>query len=402
MSTLFSCSYWGCFILMIKPIHYSLLIIKPMVLSFIDLASPKIITYMWNLGSLLGMVLLIQIITGLFLSFYYISSVSIAFNSVIYIIREVNLGWLFRIIHANGARLFFVACYLHIGRGLYYRSYQLNQTWIRGTIIYLLLIATGFLGYVLPWGQISLWGAIVITNLVRIVPLIGVKLIQWVWGGYSIGTATLNCFYSLHYIIPFIIIVIVPIHLLTLHKYGSRTPIGLINNLIKIKFDGLFTIKDSVNISVFLIFINLVLYIPFALIETENFIIASSINSPLHIVPEWYFLYIYAILRAVPNKVGGVIAICLALALIFLIRLLYKRWKINTYSNYRALFWLLIFVFILLTWVGRQPVEYPFIQVGQIITIVYFMCFLAILWFNLTCNKIFLYQWSKEYTNFKH
>jgi ubiquinol-cytochrome c reductase cytochrome b subunit len=376
---------------MIKASRYLITPLNIVISSFVDLGSPKSITYLWNFGRLLGIILIIQIFTGLFLSFYYISDTSMAFNSVVYIIREVNYGWLFRVVHANGARLFFLVCYAHIGRGIYYGSYRLTKAWISGRIIYILLIATGFLGYVLPWGQISLWGAIVITNLISVIPFIGTKLVQWIWGGYRIGNSTLNCFYSLHYLVPFIILIIVIFHIIWLHISGSRSPVGIISNYIKVKFDLFFSIKDIINIIILLVFILLTLMFPFSLIESENFVKASPLNSPIHIVPEWYFLFIYAILRAVPNKIGGVLALCGALVCIFLLSQLQQEWKTSINTFYKCQFWLFVRIFLMLTWLGGQPVETPYIFLGQISTILYFTFFILEYYENSILHKLYSY-----------
>jgi len=319
----------------------------------------------------------IQIFRGLFLSFYYISDATLAFNSIVHIMYDINYGWLFRFIHTNGARLFFLVCYTHIARGLFYSSYRLMKTWLSGSTIYILLIGTGFLGYVLPWGQISLWGAIVITNLIRVFPVLGVRIIIWLWGGYSIGTATLNCFYSIHYLLPLVILLFVIIHIIFLHESGSRMSVGGIFDIsIKVKFDPAFTIKDSVNVTIFMLFLLLNLSYPFILIERENSIQANPISSPIHIVPEWYFLYIYAILRSIPNKVGGVLSLCLAIICIFLIRLYNKEWIVKNLLQHKILFFTIIAIFFLLTWLGGQPVEHPYIIIGQIRGIIYFIYFL--------------------------
>jgi len=345
--------------------------------SLLNLMSPKVITYLWNLGRMLGLVLVIQIFRGLFLSFYYISDRTLAFNSIVHIMYDINYGWIFRFIHTNGASLFFLICYTHIGRGLFYRSYRLIKTWLRGSTIYILLIGTGFLGYVLPWGQMSLWGAIVITNLISVIPVLGVKIIIWLWGGYSISTATLNCFYSIHYLLPLVILLFVVVHIIFLHERGSRISVGGIFDIIlKVKFDPAFTIKDSVNVIIFILFLLLNICHPFLLIERENSIQANPLSSPIHIVPEWYFLYIYAILRSIPNKVGGVLSLCLAVACIFLIRLYNKEWMTKNLLQHKVLFFALITIFLLLTWLGAQPVEYPYIIIGQIRGIIYFTYFL--------------------------
>jgi len=320
---------------------------------------------------------MVQIFTGIFLSFHYISDASLAFNSIVHIIYDINCGWLFRFIHTNGASLFFLTCYIHIARGIFYGSYRIRKTWLRGSTIYILLIGTGFLGYVLPWGQMSLWGAIVITNLIRVIPVLGRRIIIWLWGGYRIGTPTLNCFYSLHYILPIVILLFVLLHIIFLHGRGSRISVGgIFDIIVKTKFDPAFTIKDGLNIVTFILFMMLNLWSPFILMERENSIQANPMRSPIHIVPEWYFLYIYAILRSIPNKVGGVLSLCLAIICIFTLRLYNKEWTVkNLLVQHRALFFMLVSIFILLTWLGGQPVEYPYITLGQIRGFIYFIYF---------------------------
>jgi len=360
-----------------KSVLTSDLLLKIMTEALLNLCSPKTITYMWNLGRILGLVLMVQIFTGIFLSFHYISDASLAFNSIVHIIYDINCGWLFRFIHTNGASLFFLTCYIHIARGIFYGSYRIRKTWLRGSTIYILLIGTGFLGYVLPWGQMSLWGAIVITNLIRVIPVLGRRIIIWLWGGYRIGTPTLNCFYSLHYILPIVILLFVLLHIIFLHERGSRISVGGIFDItVKTKFDPAFTIKDGLNIVTFILFMMLNLWSPFILMERENSIQANPMRSPIHIVPEWYFLYIYAILRSIPNKVGGVLSLCLAIICIFTLRLYNKEWTVkNLLVQHRALFFMLVSIFILLTWLGGQPVEYPYITLGQIRGFIYFIYF---------------------------
>jgi len=363
-------------------------LIRPFSNSLLLLKIAKRLTYSWNFGSLLGIILIIQIISGLFLSFHYIPEINHSFNIIAYVIRDVRCGWLLRLIHANGARIFFIICYTHIGRGIFHSSFRLKGAWLRGSIIYILLIATAFLGYVLPWGQISLWGAIVITNLIRTIPIIGLTIVQWVWGGYRIGNATLNCFYSLHFLVPFLIIVIVVGHIVLLHSTGSSRSIGLITSLIKVKFDSSFIIKDGLNVVGLILFLVLLLWIPFIFIEAENFIKGNSLSSPVHIVPEWYFLFVYAILRSIPNKIGGVIILCLAIICLFIIILSNKNWKRSNYNWYKALFWLFVSIFFYLTWIGIQPVEAPYINLGQISAFIYFSIFFIEIRFNWFNNIV--------------
>jgi len=322
-------------------------------------------------------VLIIQIGTGILLSFHYLSDVTTAFNSVVYINNEVYNGWLIRTIHMNGASLFFVIIYSHIAKGFFYSSHFLWKAWIRGIIIYLVLIGTAFLGYVLPWGQISLWGAIVITNLISVIPILGNKIIVWLWGGYRIGLSTLNCFYSIHYLLPFIIIMIIIIHIIFLHETASSGPIsGSYDPIIKIKFDPNFSIKDILNIVLVYSFILLNLSSPFKLIESENSIKANYISSPIHIVPEWYFLYVYAVLRSIPNKIGGVFALCVTILLLFMVVLLQTNWGDRNIKRYSFNFFLFVATIFILTWLGSQPVEWPYIELGVISAIAYLIFFI--------------------------
>lgn len=358
--------------------------------SLIDLPSPSNITLWWNFGSLLGICLIIQLVTGIFLAIHYTANTELAFRRVIHITRDVNNGWLLRRLHANGASLFFICLYLHIGRGIYYGSYKLVITWSIGVIIFLTIIATAFLGYVLPWGQISFWGATVITNLLSAIPYIGGDLVKWLWGGFSIDNATLTRFFTLHFLLPFIIAAITIIHLLFLHQTGSRNPLGIKRNYDKIPFHPYFSIKDLIGIVIVLfIFIILNLLEPRLLGDPENFLPANPIVTPVHIQPEWYFLFAYAILRSIPNKLGGVIAIILSIAIILIIpitnKIKFKR--IMFYPVNQLLFWSLISTIILLTWIGARPAEEPYIWVGQILTVYYFAFYLI----NPTLFKI----WDK-------
>jgi ubiquinol-cytochrome c reductase cytochrome b subunit len=340
---------------------------------------PINISYFWNFGSLLGSFLFIQIIRGFFLSIHYCPNTSLAFYRIIHIIQNVKFGWLFHNIHINGASIFFIFLYLHIRRGLYYNSFKLTHTWNIGITIYILSIATAFLGYVLPWGQISFWGATVITNLISTIPYIGTDVTQWIWGGFSINNATLNRFYSFHFIIPFIILIIVIIHIYFLHLTGSINPLGTNRNLNKIPFNFYFTIKDIFGLNlIFLIFIIITLQYPYLLGDPDNFSPANPIVTPIHIQPEWYFLFAYAILRSIPNKLIGVIALISSIFILYSLPFI-KSFKINSSQFYfinQLLFWLFINIFIILTWLGAQPIESPFIFLSQLISILYFSFFL--------------------------
>lgn len=361
-----------------KSIFKKNLILNIIYNSLINLPSPINISIWWNFGSLLGICLINQIIRGFFLSIHYSPNIENAFFRVIHIIQDVNYGWLFRLIHINGASMFFICIYIHIGRGLYYNSFLLKKTWIIGVIILLLTIGTAFIGYVLPWGQISFWGATVITNLVSAIPYIGDIIVKWLWGGFSVNNATLNRFYSIHFILPFIILIIVIIHLTFLHETGSRNPIGLNRNYFKIPFNPYYSIKDILGF-IFLIFILLIICLinPYILSDPENFNQANSIITPIHIQPEWYFLFAYAILRSIPNKLGGVIALILSILILIILSFNFN-YLIKGYKFYfinKNIFWLFIFLFNILTWIGAKPVENPFILIGQISSIIYFLYF---------------------------
>nr|YP_010960792.1 cytochrome b [Poraniopsis inflata]WNH38683.1 cytochrome b [Poraniopsis inflata] len=347
--------------------------------SLIDLPSPSNLSIWWNFGSLLGLCLIIQIITGLFLAMHYTSDISLAFSSICHICRDVNYGWLLRNIHANTASFFFLCLYFHIGRGLYYGSYVNSETWYIGIILLLLVMLTAFVGYVLPWGQMSFWGATVITNLVSAIPYIGPSIVQWIWGGFSIDNATLTRFFAFHFLFPFIITALSIIHLLFLHQTGSNNPIGIESNFDKAPFHTYFSTKDTTGfIILFVLLSSIVLLSPNLLNDPENFNPANPLITPIHIQPEWYFLFAYAILRSIPNKLGGVIALLASILILFLVPTLHT--SSNQANTFRpasqSLFWALATTFIILTWLGSQPVEDPFILFGQISSIVYFSLFL--------------------------
>nr|UPL65375.1 cytochrome b [Nithecus jacobaeae] len=358
--------------------------------SLIDLPSPSNISLWWNFGSLLGMCLMIQIITGIFLAMHYTSNIEAAFNSIIHITRDVNNGWLIRNTHANGASLFFICLYMHIGRGMYYGSYKLMQTWYVGIIMLFLIMGTAFLGYVLPWGQMSLWGATVITNLLSAVPYIGNELVKWLWGGFSVDNATLTRFFTLHFLMPFILSAMTIIHLLFLHQTGSNNPMGINSNYDKVPFHPYFSIKDITGMMfVLMLFSMLILMEPRLLSDPENYIMANPLVTPVHIQPEWYFLFAYAILRSIPNKLGGVIAMILSITIIIILPMTNKsKFQGNTfYPINKILFWMFINNMILLTWIGARPAEEPFILMGQMLTINYFMYFII--------NPVMLKLWDK-------
>nr|YP_009712042.1 cytochrome b [Hasora badra]QGG43668.1 cytochrome b [Hasora badra] len=358
--------------------------------SLIDLPTPSNISSWWNFGSLLALCLMIQIITGLFLTMYYTANIDLAFYSVNYICRNVNYGWLIRTLHANGASFFFICIYLHIGRGIYYESFNLKYTWMVGVLILFLLMATAFMGYVLPWGQMSFWGATVITNLLSAIPYLGTMLVQWIWGGFAVDNATLTRFYSFHFLFPFIILMLTMIHLLFLHQTGSNNPLGINSNLDKIPFHPFFTFKDLIGfISLLFILIMLTLTNPYLLGDPDNFIPANPLVTPIHIQPEWYFLFAYAILRSIPNKLGGVIALVLSILILIILPMTFnkKMQGIQFYPLNQLLFWTMVSTVILLTWIGARPVEDPYVITGQILTLLYFSYFII----NPIINKM----WDK-------
>nr|QNT26958.1 cytochrome b [Trigonopterus daun] len=354
-------------------------LVKILTSSLVNLPTPSNISSMWNFGSLLGLCLIIQIMTGMFLSMHYCPNMDLAFNSVAHICRNVNFGWLIRTLHANGASLLFVCLYIHIGRGLYYSSYNLAETWMSGVTIFFLVMASAFLGYVLPWGQMSFWGATVITNLLSAIPFLGNSLVQWIWGGFSVSNATLARFFSFHFILPFIVLAMIMIHLFFLHQTGSSNPLGLNSNLDKLTFHPYFTFKDLVGFSVMIFLLTtLALKAPYLLSDPDNFIPANPMVTPVHIQPEWYFLFAYAILRSIPNKLGGVTALVLSIAILYSSPFTNKKKFLSTqfYPINKMMFWSLFSIFLLLTWIGARPVEDPYILVGQILTTLYFSFFL--------------------------
>nr|YP_010417854.1 cytochrome b [Hypolimnas anthedon]USF18013.1 cytochrome b [Hypolimnas anthedon] len=379
----------------LNPIRKKHPIIKIINNSLIDLPSPSNISSWWNFGSLLALCLMIQIITGLFLTMYYTANIEMAFYSVNYICRNVNYGWLIRTLHANGASFFFICIYFHIGRGIYYESFNLKYTWMVGVIILFLLMATAFMGYVLPWGQMSFWGATVITNLLSAIPYLGTMLVNWIWGGFAVDNATLTRFYTFHFLFPFIIMMLTMIHLLFLHQTGSNNPLGINSNLDKIPFHPFFTFKDLIGfIMLILILILLSLINPYLLGDPDNFIPANPLVTPIHIQPEWYFLFAYAILRSIPNKLGGVIALVMSILILIILPFTFnkKMQGIQFYPMNQILFWSLIVIIMLLTWIGARSVEAPYIITGQLLTILYFSYFiinpiLNKMWDNLIFNN---------------
>nr|YP_010394514.1 apocytochrome b [Phytophthora pluvialis]UXG56164.1 apocytochrome b [Phytophthora pluvialis]DAZ88561.1 TPA_asm: apocytochrome b [Phytophthora pluvialis]DAZ88951.1 TPA_asm: apocytochrome b [Phytophthora pluvialis] len=350
----------------------------------IDYPTPINLNYFFGFGSLAGIMLVVQILTGIFLAMHYTPHIDLAFNSVEHIMRDVNNGWLLRYIHANGASFFFIVVYVHLFRGLYYGSYitPREALWCSGIIIFILMMATAFMGYVLPWGQMSFWGATVITNLFSAIPLIGKDVVDWLWGGFAVDNPTLNRFFSLHFTFPFVIVGAVLIHLILLHEVGSNNPLGITLKTENIPFYPYFYTKDLFGLMVlFLIFFIFIFFYPNTLGHPDNYIEANPMKTPLHIVPEWYFLPFYAILRSIPNKIGGVIA--MFGSLIILLTIPFTNSSEIRSTAFRPLFkvcyWLLVVSFLLLGWVGQCPVEYPYTEIGIISMIYYFFFFIIII-----------------------
>lgn len=350
----------------------------------IDLPAPSNISYMWGFGSILGLCLIIQMASGIFLAMHYVGDISLAFISVEHIMRDVNNGWLLRYIHANGASMFFIMVYIHIGRGLYYGSYTKPReiVWGVGVVIFIVMMATAFLGYTLPWGGMSYWGSVVITNLISAVPYIGQDIVEWVWGGFSVSGATLNRFYSIHYTLPFIIAGLAIVHLIALHEHGSNNPVGVEGDIDKVPFHPYYSIKDVFGYGVFIIFFaTIVFYAPNLLGHPDNYVPANPLVTPPHIQPEWYFLFAYAILRSIPNKLLGVIAlfgsllILLVLPYVHVSQIRSSQWR----PLGRVLFWFFVGNFALLTYIGAMPVEEPWVQVGQLASVLYFAYFVVLL-----------------------
>ncbi len=361
---------------------------------------PINITYFWNFGVLAAVCLIIQIITGIFLAMHYVAHADLAFISVEHIMRDVNYGWLIRYIHANGASMFFLVVYVHVFRGLYYGSYMYPRQilWCIGVIILLIMILTAFMGYVLPWGQMSFWAATVITNLASAVPVIGDSIVYWLWGGFSVDNPTLNRFFSLHYLFPFIIVALVGLHIIFLHENFSNNPLGIKSNTDQIPFGPYFLIKDLYGVILFLMFFSVFLYFaPNYLGHTDNYIPANPMVTPTHIVPEWYFLPFYAILRSVPDKLGGVILLLASILILLGLPFITKS-DIRS-SSFRLLhkifFWIFFFDCLILGWIGGKSIETPFYELGQIATGFYFAYFLIIL---PGCNLLENIFW-KRYSN---
>src|SRR5271163_2781160 len=354
--------------------------------SFIAYPTPRNLNYWWTFGGILAFMLTVQILTGIVLAMHYTPNVNLAFNSVESIMRDVNYGWLLRYIHANGASFFFVAVYIHIARGMYYGSYKEPREvlWILGVILFLLMVATGFMGYVLPWGQMSFWAATVITYLFSAIPGVGDPIVTWLWGGYAVGNPTLNRFYSLHYLLPFVIAGVVVLHIWALHVAGQNNPAGVEAKTEKdtVAFTPYATIKDAFGVTCFLIFFAwFIFYMPNYLGDADNYIPANPGVTPQHIVPEWYYLPFYAILRSIPNKLAGVTAMFSAIIVLAFLPWLDSA-KTRS-SKYRPLakqfFWIFVVVCVLLGYLGAQPPEGIYVIAGRILTFCYFAYFLIVL-----------------------
>nr|QUL61647.1 cytochrome b [Coenobita rugosus]WHM52691.1 cytochrome b [Coenobita rugosus] len=357
--------------------------------ALVDMPIPSNISIFWNFGSLLGLCLVVQIVTGLFLAMHYVAHIDLAFSSVAHIQRDVNYGWLLRTLHANGASFFFICLYLHIGRGMYFGSYMIFHAWMVGVVILFLVMATAFLGYVLPWGQMSFWGATVITNLFSAIPYIGTSLVQWIWGGFAVENATLTRFFTFHFLFPFVVAAATMVHILFLHQAGANNPLGVPSQVDKVPFHPYFTFKDIVGFLVMLMaLVLLTLLHPYLLGDPDNFIPANPLVTPAHIQPEWYFLFAYAILRSIPNKLGGVVALVLSVAILMILPFTHfsKFRSLSFYPLNQVLFWFLVSVVVLLTWIGARPVEDPYIITGQVLTISYFSFYLimplAAMWWD--------------------
>nr|ABM53206.1 cytochrome b [Cephalothrix rufifrons] len=374
-----------------RKVHPALSIVNS---ALVDYPTPSNISNWWNFGFLLGACLGLQLVTGIFLAMHYVGHVDLAFSSVSHIVRDVNYGWLLRTMHANGASFFFFCLYFHVGRGIYYGSYFFVEAWNIGVVLLLLVMATAFLGYVLPWGQMSFWGATVITNLLSAVPYVGNMLVQWIWGGFAVDNATLTRFFAFHFLFPFIITGMAILHLLFLHETCSNNPLGLNSDSDKIPFHSYFVVKDLFGvILMFFLLISLVLFSPNLLGDPENFIPANPLVTPVHIQPEWYFLFAYAVLRSVPNKLGGVLGLLFSILILFFLPFLHGG-KFRVFSFYflnQIFFWFFVIIFLILTWIGARPVESPYEGIGQIFSILYFFYFLSFPFLQLFWDEILDY-----------
>ena len=363
----------------------------------VDYPTPKNLNYFYNFGSIAGIILVIQIVTGVLLTMHYTPNTELAFASLEHIMRDVNFGWFMRYTHANGASMFFLIVYLHIARGIFYSSYKTSiGLWISGVVIFILMMAAAFIGYVLPWGQMSFWGATVITNLFTAIPGVGPDIAFWLWGGFAVDNATLNRFFSLHYLVPFIIAAVSVLHLIFLHMQGSTNPLSGPGKIDKISFHPYFTLKDVLGLLIFFsLFSVIIFWYPNTLGHPDNYIFANPLSTPIHIVPEWYFLPFYAILRACPNKIGGIVLMGGAIAILLLLPFLNRNKTVSTIVNpvFKIINYLFFTVFLLLAWLGAQPVEQPYIGLAQVCTAIYFIYFVIIYFITSPkFTKIFLFH----------
>ena len=363
----------------------------------VDYPTPTNLNYYYGFGSLAGIMLVIQILTGIFLAMHYTPHIDYAFSSVEHIMRDVEYGWLIRYAHANGASFFFMIVYIHIFRGLYYGSYMYPREalWCSGVIIFLLMMATGFMGYILPWGQMSFWGATVITNLFSAIPLIGQDIVLWLWGGFAIDNPTLNRFFSLHYFLPFVIAGLSFIHLILLHQTGSNNPLGISANTEYLPFYPYFYVKDLFGfIGLIVVFLFVICFKPNALGHPDNYLMADAISTPAHIVPEWYFLPFYAILRSIPDKVGGIVAMLVSILILLVLPFINTSEVRSTTFRpiFKIFYWMLFADFIILGWVGQQGVEDYIILIGQIATVFYFVFFAILVPLTGIVEKALVYN----------
>nr|YP_007890602.1 cytochrome b [Histiona aroides]AGH24096.1 apocytochrome b [Histiona aroides] len=348
----------------------------------VDYPTPSNLSYWWNFGFLAAMCLIVQIVTGIFLAMHYTPHVDLAFISVEHIMRDVNYGWLIRYLHANGASMFFIAVFIHIFRGLYYGSYAAprEHVWLIGVTIFFIMMGTAFMGYVLPWGQMSFWGATVITNLASAIPFVGENIVYWLWGGFSVDNATLNRFFSIHYLLPFAIAALVLVHLILLHQDGSNNPLGISSKMDKVPFYPYYYVKDLLGIVAFAVFFAVIVFFyPNLLGHPDNYIEANPLVTPAHIVPEWYFLPFYAILRSIPDKLGGVFAMVAAILILFALPFISTSDIRSSQFRpfHRKMFWLLVVDCVILGWIGGNVPETPYVEIGRIATAFYFLYFLV-------------------------
>nr|YP_009544446.1 cytochrome b [Tremex columba]AYV97241.1 cytochrome b [Tremex columba] len=358
--------------------------------SFISLPTPLNISYWWNFGSILGLLMIIQILSGFILSIHYCPNISFAFTSVIYINQNIKNGWLLHFIHMNGASFLFLSIIPHIFRGIYYSSFKKKGTWLIGWILLLFLMLSAFLGYILPWGQMSYWGATVITNLLSTIPFIGKMMVEWIWGGFSINNSTLNRFFSFHFIFPLIMLIYISLHLIFLHSSGSNNPLGINSNMWKIPFHPFFSFKDIFGYTLILSFFFVFMLIsPYKLGDPENFIPADPMKTPIHIQPEWYFLFSYAILRSIPNKIGGVILMFLSISSILILPLFKQMFNsLHFYPISQYLFWMFFFSLTYLSWLGSQQITNLYISLSQMFSLTYFMFYIILFLSNFIWDKM--------------